>query len=57
MKGAYFIGLLGLLLALPARAAEITLVGVFPGKAAVLQIDGGRPTYFRLITEIKDERA
>ena len=48
MKGAYFIGLLGLLLALPARAAEITLVGVFPGKAAVLQIDGGRPTTVRV---------
>jgi aspartyl protease family protein len=52
MKGAYFraycIGLVGLLLALPAHATDVTLVGVFPGKAAVLQIDGGRPTTVRL---------
>ncbi|HXZ51853.1 MAG TPA: TIGR02281 family clan AA aspartic protease [Burkholderiales bacterium] len=43
-RRAYCIGLVGLLLALPAHATDVTLVGVFPGKAAVLQIDGGRPT-------------
>ncbi|HXZ93383.1 MAG TPA: TIGR02281 family clan AA aspartic protease [Burkholderiales bacterium] len=52
MKGAccraYCIGLVGLLLALPAQATDVTLVGVFPGKGAVLQIDGGRPTTVRI---------
>ena len=48
MKGRYFIGLLSLLLALPAWAVDVSLVGVFPGKAAVLQIDGGAPTTVRI---------
>jgi len=37
-----------LLLALPASAADVGLVGVFPGKAAVLVIDGGAPTAVRI---------
>jgi aspartyl protease family protein len=44
----YLIGLLALLLAFPARAADVRLVGVFPAKAAVLQIDGGPPTTVRV---------
>jgi aspartyl protease family protein len=41
-------GLAALLLALPAAAADVGLVGVFPGKAAVLVIDGGAPTAVRI---------
>lgn len=48
MQSRHFIGLAVLLLALPAGAAEIGLVGVFPGKAAVLVIDGGAPTTVRV---------
>lgn len=48
MQSRHFIGLAALLLALPAGAADIGLVGVFPGKAAVLVIDGGAPTTVRV---------
>ena len=48
MQSRYFIGLAALLLALPAWAADVGLVGVFPGKAAVLVIDGGAPTAVRI---------
>jgi len=48
VKVTYFIGVVCLLLALSARATEVSLVGVFPGKAALLQIDGGRPTTVRV---------
>ena len=48
MQSRYSIGLAALLLALPASAADIGLVGVFPGKAAVLVIDGGAPTAVRI---------
>jgi aspartyl protease family protein len=48
VKVAYFIGLVCLLLVPPAHATEVNLVGVFPGKAAVLQIDGGPPTTVRV---------
>jgi aspartyl protease family protein len=48
LHSRHFIGLAALLLALPAGAADIGLVGVFPGKAAVLVIDGGAPTTVRV---------
>ncbi|HUJ86957.1 MAG TPA: TIGR02281 family clan AA aspartic protease [Burkholderiales bacterium] len=48
MQKRHFIGLAALLLALPAAATEVGLVGVFPGKAAVLVIDGGAPTTLRI---------
>jgi aspartyl protease family protein len=48
LQSRYSIGLAALLLALPASAADIGLVGVFPGKAAVLVIDGGAPTAVRI---------
>lgn len=48
MHSRHFIGLAALLLALPALAADVGLVGVFPGKAAVLVIDGGAPTAVRI---------
>lgn len=48
MQSRHFIGLVALLLALPASAADVGLVGVFPGKAAVLVIDGGAPTTVRI---------
>jgi len=44
----FIIGLAGALFALSARATDIGLVGVFPGKAAVLVIDGGAPTAVRI---------
>jgi aspartyl protease family protein len=37
------IGLLLVLAAMQAAAADISLIGVMPGKAAVLAIDGGNP--------------
>jgi len=37
-----------MLFALSARATDVGLVGVFPGKAAVLVIDGGAPTAVRI---------
>jgi aspartyl protease family protein len=43
LHSRHFIGLAVLLLALPAWAADIGLVGMFPGKAAVLVIDGAAP--------------
>ncbi len=48
MQSRYFIGLAALLIALPAGATDVGLVGVFPGKAAVLVIDGGAPTTVRI---------
>lgn len=48
MQSRHFIGLAALLLALPALAGDVGLVGVFPGKAAVLVIDGGAPTAVRI---------
>ena len=44
----FIIGLAGALFALSARATDIGVVGVFPGKAAVLVIDGGAPTAVRI---------
>ena len=44
MQSRHFIALAALLLALPVSAADVGLVGVFPGKAAVLVIGGGAPT-------------
>ena len=41
-------GLAALLLALPAAATDVRLVGVFPGKAAVLEIDSSAPTTVRI---------
>ncbi len=65
MNRPYFMGLLVLLLALPAWAVDVSLVGVFPGKAAVLQIDGGAPTTVRVgraargvtVVAVEDTRA
>jgi len=65
MKGLYFIGLVVQLLALPAWATAINLVGVFPGKAAVLQIDGAAPTTVRVgrsaqgvsVVSVEEQRA
>ncbi|MGA7986024.1 MAG: TIGR02281 family clan AA aspartic protease [Burkholderiales bacterium] len=48
MQSRHFIGLAALLIALPAGATDVGLVGVFPGKAAVLVIDGGAPTAVRI---------
>ena len=48
MQSRYLIGLAALLLALPAGATDVGLVGVFPGKAAVLVIEGGAPTTVRI---------
>lgn len=48
MQRRHFIGLAALLLAIPAAAADVGLAGVFPGKAAVLVIDGGAPTTVRV---------
>jgi aspartyl protease family protein len=48
LQSRYFIGLAALLIALPAGATDVGLVGVFPGKAAVLVIDGGAPTTVRI---------
>ena len=48
MHSRHFIALTALLLALPAWATEVGLVGVFPGKAAVLVIDGSAPTTIRI---------
>jgi aspartyl protease family protein len=48
LQSRHFIGLAALLLALPAWATDVGLVGVFPGKAAVLVIDGGAPTAVRI---------
>ena len=48
MQSRHFIALAALLIALPAGATEVGLVGVFPGKAAVLVIDGGAPTAVRI---------
>ncbi len=48
MQSRHFIGLAALLIAFPAGATDIGLVGVFPGKAAVLVIDGGAPTMVRI---------
>ncbi|MGH8748393.1 MAG: retropepsin-like aspartic protease family protein [Burkholderiales bacterium] len=48
MQSRHFIGLAALFLAFPAGAADVGLVGVFPGKAAVLVIDGGAPTTVRV---------
>ena len=48
MQSRHFIGLAALLIALPAGATDVGLVGVFPGKAAVLVIDGGAPTTVRI---------
>jgi aspartyl protease family protein len=39
----YFISLLVLLAALPAAAAEVSLIGVIGDKAAVVAVDGGEP--------------
>jgi aspartyl protease family protein len=48
LQSRHFIGLAALLLALPAWATDVGLVGVFPGKAAVIVIDGGAPTAIRI---------
>ena len=48
MQSRHFIALAALLLALPAWATDVGLVGVFAGKAAVLVIDGGAPTTVRI---------
>jgi aspartyl protease family protein len=42
------IGLLLAAVALRAAAADISLIGVMPGKAAVLAIDGGNPKVVRI---------
>ncbi len=39
----YFISLLVVLAALPAAAAEVSLIGVIGDKAAVIALDGGEP--------------
>ena len=48
MKVLHFIVILLASAALPALAAEVSLVGVFPPKAAVLVIDGGQPKSVRV---------
>jgi aspartyl protease family protein len=48
LQSRHFIALAALLLAHPAGATDLGLVGVFPGKAAVLVIDGGAPTTVRV---------
>jgi aspartyl protease family protein len=48
LQSRHFMGLAALLIALPAGATDVGLVGVFPGKAAVLVIDGGAPTTVRI---------
>jgi aspartyl protease family protein len=44
----FIIGLAAALFALSARATDVGLVGVFPGKAAVLVIDGSDPAVIRI---------
>jgi aspartyl protease family protein len=48
MRRAHCIAFALLAAAVPAFAADVGLVGVFPGKAAVLVIDGGEPRSVRI---------
>jgi aspartyl protease family protein len=48
LRVPYFISILLASAAVPALAAEVSLIGVFPPKAAVLVIDGAQPKSVRV---------